>query len=128
MFSLMCEILHALRDVLHSCGRFYMFGLRAWEIESRRETHDQCVRVDSHGYTSPHLLCIALLIYQLRLRKLRTSKKIFTAPRLKNLIAYIYWLPKCHVKILRDKKWWISFYFTLSKMGILHVSLCRLAK
>ena len=28
MFSLMCEILHAWRDVLHSCGRFYMPGVR----------------------------------------------------------------------------------------------------
>ena len=30
-----------------------------------------------------------------------------------------YWLPTCHVKFLRDKKWSISFYFTLSKRGIL---------
>ena len=27
-FSLTCEILHAWRDVSHSCGRFYMVGMR----------------------------------------------------------------------------------------------------
>ena len=27
---------------------------------------------------------------------------------------------KCHVRILRDKKWLISFSFTFCKMGILH--------
>ena len=43
----MREILHALRDVLHSFGRFYMLGVRACEIVSRHETHAQCVRVDS---------------------------------------------------------------------------------
>ena len=47
MFSLMREILHAWRDVSHSCGIFYMLGVRAWEIVSRRETQAQCVRVDS---------------------------------------------------------------------------------
>ena len=45
MFSLMREILRAWQDVLHSCGRFNMLGVRAREIVSRRETHAQFVRV-----------------------------------------------------------------------------------
>ena len=47
----MRDILHAWRDVSHSCGRFYMLGVRAWEIVSTRDTHTQCVRVDSPEYT-----------------------------------------------------------------------------
>ena len=50
MFSLMREILHAWRDVSHSCGRFYILGVRAWEIVSRHETHAQCVRADSPDF------------------------------------------------------------------------------
>ena len=44
MFSMMREILHAWQDGSHSCGRFYMLGVRN---SARRETHPQCVRVNS---------------------------------------------------------------------------------
>ena len=54
-------------------------------------------------------------------------KKNFTAPWLKNLVEYSYLLPKHSVKILREKKWAFSFYFTFCKRGILHVSLWRVA-
>ena len=54
-------------------------------------------------------------------------KFLFTAPWLKNLVEYSYLLPKYSVKILRDKKWAFSFYFTFCKRGILHVSLWRVA-
>ena len=54
-------------------------------------------------------------------------KKFFTAPWLKNLVEYNYLLPKYSVKILGEKKWAFSFYFTFCKMGILHVSLWRVA-
>ena len=54
-------------------------------------------------------------------------KKKFTAPWLKNLVEYSYLLPKYSVKILREKKWAFSFYFTFCKRGILHVSLWRVA-
>ena len=57
----------------------------------------------------------------------RHLKKIFTAPWLKNFIEYSYLLPKYSVKILQEKKWAFSFYFTFCKMGILHVSLWRVA-
>ena len=49
-FSLMGEILHAWQDILHSWGRFYMLGVRVWEIVSRHETRTQCVIVDSPGF------------------------------------------------------------------------------
>ena len=42
-------------------------------------------------------------------------KKNFTAPWLKNLVEYSYLLPKYSVKILREKKWAFSFYFTFCK-------------
>ena len=57
-FSLMREILHAWWDVLRWCGRFYMFGMRAWEIVSRRKTHTQCMRIDS-----PVVICTRLPFY-----------------------------------------------------------------
>ena len=47
MFHSMREILHAWRHVSHSCRRFYMLSVRTWEIVSRRETHAQCMIVDS---------------------------------------------------------------------------------
>ena len=56
MFSLMREILHAWWDVSHSCGRYYMFGVRAWETVSRSKTHAQCVRVDSPEFATLHVL------------------------------------------------------------------------
>ena len=54
-------------------------------------------------------------------------KKNFTAPWLTNLVEYSYLLPKYCVKILWEKKWAFSFYFTFCKRGILHVSLWRVA-
>ena len=62
-------------------------------------------------------------IYVNHLCKLRTLIKVFTAQWLKKLRAYRYWLPKCHVKIYEIKKRSISFHFTFSKRGILHVCL-----
>ena len=69
----MREILHAWRDVSHSCGSFYMLGMRAWEIVSRHETRVQCVRVDSPALNpnpkiiltlnSPTLLLAAAIHY-----------------------------------------------------------------
>ena len=59
--------------------------------------------------------------------ELRTFKKFFTAPWLKNLVEYSYLLPKYSVKILQGKKWAFSFYFPFCKRGTLHVSLWRVA-
>ena len=54
-FSLMRQILHAGGMFPHWSGRVYMLGVRAWEIVSMRETHAQCVRVDSPDYCEAHL-------------------------------------------------------------------------
>ena len=60
--------------------------------------------------------------------KLRTFKKFFTAPWLKNLVKYSYLLPKYSVKISREKKMGVFFLFHFfCKRGILHVSLWRVA-
>ena len=58
---------------------------------------------------------------------LRTFKKKFIAPWLRNLVEYSFFLPKYSIKISREKKRAFSFYFTFCKRGILHVSLWRLS-
>ena len=50
-------------------------------------------------------------LYPLHLCKLRTFKKFFTAPWLKNLVKYSYLLPKYCAKISREKKMGIFFLF-----------------
>ena len=46
-----------------------------------------------------------------KLIQIRTFKKIFTAPWLKNLVKYSYLLPKYSVKISREKKMGVFFLF-----------------
>ena len=84
------------------------------------------------GITLSHLMSLCFKIFLL-LSCLLTFvncghlKNFVTAPWLKNLVEYSYLLPKYNVKILRQKKWAFSFYFTFCKRGILHVSLWRMA-
>ena len=48
-----CVRFYILGGMFHIRGRFYMFGVRTWEIVSRCETHAQCVELTA-------LYCIVL--------------------------------------------------------------------
>ena len=109
--------------IFFTCYHFWVFGV--WVIRGQTSTA-QAVLLFLKPLSWISAPCLGLQINHNTFVNCGHLKKI-TAPWLKNLIEYSYLLPKYSVKILREKKWAFSFYFTFCERGILHVSLWRVA-